>query len=205
MKTILTIEVTYDGRKTDPEALASAMDRLLETALSTPGILDEYGSPTMGEFFVAPEKSKPPKRAAPPKVVLSLSGGVVQAVYGDPNTVEVVLVDWDVQGCSPDDPNMVEIPDGKGTRPAAVAGCWVVPMKEIAGTDTAVAIKAAGLDDPAPADESLETTQLWVIYDFDLKELATTTVYDSYEEAAACASELNNVLVLPLTIESVTV
>ena len=33
-KTTLTVEVEYDPRKTDPDGLASAMDRLLETALS---------------------------------------------------------------------------------------------------------------------------------------------------------------------------
>ena len=38
---------------TDPEALASAADRLLETVLSTPGIVEEYGDPRFGEFFVA--------------------------------------------------------------------------------------------------------------------------------------------------------
>jgi hypothetical protein len=43
-KTNLTIEVRYDPKLTDPEGLAAALDRLLETALSTPGILDEYGS-----------------------------------------------------------------------------------------------------------------------------------------------------------------
>ena len=36
-KTTLTVEVEYNPRKTDPEGLACAMDRLLETALSIPG------------------------------------------------------------------------------------------------------------------------------------------------------------------------
>ena len=53
MKTTLTVEIEYDSQKTDPEGLACAMDRLLETALSTPGILDEYGNPAVGEFLVA--------------------------------------------------------------------------------------------------------------------------------------------------------
>jgi len=35
--------------------LACAMDRLLETVLSTPGIMDEYGNPAIREFFVAKE------------------------------------------------------------------------------------------------------------------------------------------------------
>ena len=51
MKTVtMIIEVTYNPRKTDPEALAAAMDTLLETALSTEGILDECGDPSFGSF-----------------------------------------------------------------------------------------------------------------------------------------------------------
>ena len=54
MKTTLTVEIEYDPAMTDPDGLACAMDRLLETALSTPDIFDEYGNPKVGEFFVAP-------------------------------------------------------------------------------------------------------------------------------------------------------
>jgi hypothetical protein len=52
-KTTLTVDIEYDPELTDPEGLASAMDRLLETALSTPGIMEEYGDPRIGEFLVA--------------------------------------------------------------------------------------------------------------------------------------------------------
>jgi hypothetical protein len=54
MKTTLTVEVEYDPAMTDPESLACAMDRLLETALSTPDIFDDYGNPKVGEFLVWP-------------------------------------------------------------------------------------------------------------------------------------------------------
>ena len=43
MQTKLTVEIDYDPAMTDGEGLACAMDRLLETALSTPGIVEEYG------------------------------------------------------------------------------------------------------------------------------------------------------------------
>ena len=52
-KTTLTVDLKYDPTKTDPEGLACAMDRLLETALSIPGVMDEYANPQIGEFFVA--------------------------------------------------------------------------------------------------------------------------------------------------------
>jgi hypothetical protein len=49
-KAMLMIPVYYDEDKTDGEALASAFDTLLETVMSTPGILDEYANPDVGEF-----------------------------------------------------------------------------------------------------------------------------------------------------------
>lgn len=52
MKTTLTVEIDYNPKKTDPEGLACAMDRLMETALSIPDVMDEYGNPKVGEFFV---------------------------------------------------------------------------------------------------------------------------------------------------------
>ena len=55
VKTTLICEIKYDPNLTDPEGLASAMDRLMETALSTPGIMDEYGVLQVGEFLVATE------------------------------------------------------------------------------------------------------------------------------------------------------
>jgi hypothetical protein len=53
MKTCqLRLGVEYNEKKTNPEALAEAYDRLLGTAITTPGILDEYGEVDTGEFFV---------------------------------------------------------------------------------------------------------------------------------------------------------
>ena len=51
-KTTLICEIEYDPEVTDPEGLASAMDRLMETVLSTPGIMDEYANPRVGDFYV---------------------------------------------------------------------------------------------------------------------------------------------------------
>ena len=52
MKTKLSIEVEFDPQQTDAESLASAADTLLQTALSTPGVLDEYGNPQFGALFI---------------------------------------------------------------------------------------------------------------------------------------------------------
>ena len=48
----LKIDVVFDEAKTDDESVATAMDRLMETATSTPGILDDYGEIRIGEFVV---------------------------------------------------------------------------------------------------------------------------------------------------------
>ncbi len=48
----LELEVRFDPTVTDAESLAYAFDQLMETAMSTPGILDEYGSVIPGEFYV---------------------------------------------------------------------------------------------------------------------------------------------------------
>ena len=53
MKTAkLLLSVEYDETKTDAEAVATALDRLLETAMSTPDILSEYGPVDVGEFLI---------------------------------------------------------------------------------------------------------------------------------------------------------
>jgi hypothetical protein len=50
-KALLTTTVEYDPTITDPESIACAMDRLLKTVLSTPGVIEEYGDFKVGEFY----------------------------------------------------------------------------------------------------------------------------------------------------------
>lgn len=54
MKSRLYVEIEFDDEITDAESMATALDQLMKTALSTPGILEEYGDPEIGEFFVLP-------------------------------------------------------------------------------------------------------------------------------------------------------
>ena len=51
-----------------------------------------------------------------PKLVIDVSGGVVQAVFTDAD-VDVILVDWDAEGCPPGENNVVEV-DGKSVHAA---------------------------------------------------------------------------------------
>ena len=50
----LEVSVRFDSEFTDGEGIARAFDRLLETAMSIPGIFDEYGNIVVDEFFVVP-------------------------------------------------------------------------------------------------------------------------------------------------------
>jgi hypothetical protein len=60
MKTgVICVPVEYDENVTDLESLSSALDILLETALSTDGILDEYGDPYFGCSFVRDDEDEP--------------------------------------------------------------------------------------------------------------------------------------------------
>ena len=199
LKTTLTVEIEYDQNLTDPEGLACAIDRLLETALSTPDIMSEYGNPKVGEFFIANETPTLPK----PKIVLNISGGVLQDVFGSDPATEVILVDWDCEGCSPSDTGIVEIPDGLGgTRLAVVADYPVRPLTDLMGRDVDTAIAAAGLNWSTEADPATEVVRRWVIYDPDTNALLTTNVYGSYDQAVEDASQVNDVLILPLTYQN---
>ena len=62
-KAKLWLEVEYSPEYTDPESLATALDRLLETILSTPGIMDEYGDPTFGPCWVTSVRTVPSRGA----------------------------------------------------------------------------------------------------------------------------------------------
>lgn len=193
--TTLTVDIEYNPRKTDPEGLACAMDRLMETVLSTPGIFDDYGNPTIREFFVAKEATAPPA----PKVVLTIYGGLLQDVFSSDPAITVIRLDWDTEGCCPSDDGIVEIPDGRGdTQLISVAEFDVSPLEELAGTDTETAIKAAGLD-----LSGRTVTRRWVLYSIDTNSLLTTRTYDSYAEAAEDANQVNDILVLPLEFEEI--
>jgi len=48
IKSTFTLTVEHDEAH-DEDTIGEAVDTLLETALSTPGILDDLGNPTIGE------------------------------------------------------------------------------------------------------------------------------------------------------------
>ena len=196
MKTALTVEVEYDSAITDPEGLACAMDRLLETALSTPDIFGDYGNPKVGEFFVATETAP-----AASKIVLNISGGVLQDVFSSDPAINIVACDWDTEGSDPSDDGIVELPDGRGgTQLANVAEYPVLSFTDLAGTETEAALKAAGLE-LMPSPQTV--IRCWVLLNIDTNELLTTRTYGSYAEAVEDANQVDDVLILPLVFEEI--
>jgi len=49
---VITLQMTvrYDARVTSADAVTDAVNQLLENAMSTPGVLDEVGDPTIGDL-----------------------------------------------------------------------------------------------------------------------------------------------------------
>jgi len=82
-----------------------------------------------------------------------------------------------------------------------VAKYPVLPLTDLAGTETDAALKAAGLDWSTEAGPSPNIVRRWVIYDPDADVLLITHVYGSYDQAVEDASQVNDVLVLPLVHE----
>ncbi len=61
MKARLFLDVEFNGRKTDAEGIAAALDRVMETGMSALGdCWDEYGGvPKVGQFLVLDTKQAP--------------------------------------------------------------------------------------------------------------------------------------------------
>jgi hypothetical protein len=197
-RTTLTVDVEYDPDVTDPEGLASAMDRLLETVLSTPGIMEDYANPRIGEFFVADTAGNSPRPR--PTVVAVIAGGVLQEAYSSDPAVRLVLLDWDTDGCDPDKDNgIIEVSNEQGrSRCANVAEFPTVPITELSGTDNGQALEKAGIVCVTDHEDGPQVRQRWILYCFNTGTLLTTKVYDNYQEAADDANRVNDVLVLPL-------
>ena len=196
-KTTLTVDIDYDPDVTDPEALASAAHRLIKTALSTPGIMEEYGDPHFGEFFVAKADGSRPKPG--PNVVVEIAGGVLQEAYSSDPAVQLVLVDWDTGNCTPDDKMGVFAIAGKdgGSQLVLVTEFPTVPIDQLC-EDTSQALERAGV--AYKPDEKPEGRRRWVLYDLDGDTLLGTRVYNEHAEAVEDAAQVNDVLVVPLAI-----
>jgi hypothetical protein len=133
--------------------------------------------------------------------------GVLQEAYSSDPAVHIQLADWDTESCTPNDENGIfQITGDDGhTRLVLVTEFLTGSIDELSGKDTGRALERAGVAiRPEPGPE-LEVQRRWVLYNPDTDALLTTRTYASYEDAGDDASQVNDAMVLPLTIEEVTV
>jgi hypothetical protein len=78
------------------------------------------------------------------QIVVSVQGGVVQDVFCSADEAELIMVDWDTDGCDPSDRDVARLaePDGD-ERLAFVSKCLTEPLETLAGTDVEAAIQYA--------------------------------------------------------------
>ena len=82
-----------------------------------------------------------------PRIVLNLSGGVLQDVFSSDPRARVILIDWDVEDANLAEKDVVAIPDGRGhTTFAIVAEYPLHGLPDLAGTDVEEALDAAKID-----------------------------------------------------------
>lgn len=74
-KAELRVNVYYDPEKADAESVADAMDILIESAISTPGILDDCGDVGIGAFTIAPDHDCEAQNFAPDADAIRLKIG----------------------------------------------------------------------------------------------------------------------------------
>ena len=101
--------------------------------------------------FVEQEKSREESREGRltegTRIVLNVSGGVVQDVFCSDPQADVVLVDWDTDGCDPDTPGLVEV---AGSGIAYVTGWDAESLDTMEATDVGAALKAWKREPGAP-------------------------------------------------------
>lgn len=139
----LQISIEYDPALTDAEAIAGTADTLLETALSIPGVLDEYGNPRFGRFLITSE-------SATCKDLVKRLGGLA----------------WQ--------------------RTKSL-------FRKLEGKCIGSLRRRLRKD--------VTRTAKYLLLDLEAVELATTTVYDTFEKAKQDAAELDMVIAIPLIFE----
>ena len=81
------------------------------------------------------------------QIVLNISGGLVQEIFCSDQAAEAIVVDWDTEHCSPDEPGVVTVRNfyDRDHR-VHVARREVLPLAEMAGTDAEAAIEEANCE-----------------------------------------------------------
>lgn len=77
------------------------------------------------------------------EIVIDLENRIMSVYASQPDELNVVLVDWDGEGVDPRSPNMVNLRYGKQIYSAFVLQVPVLPLYQLAGSDTEDAIERA--------------------------------------------------------------
>ncbi len=90
------------------------------------------------EFVEQQEKRHKDNKAGTdgPRIVVNVSGGVVQDVYCSDPQADLTVVDWDTDGCDLTEGGMVEV----GRQVAHITGLDAEPLEAMAGTDVGAAL-----------------------------------------------------------------
>ena len=118
--------------------MTSSLKRLL---FPLPAVVHRTGGlPT----FICPEIPTPKT-----KIVISVYGGNVQDVFCSDPQAEVVVVDWDTEGCDASDDGCVAVLDNFGQRRLArICHTTAEPLAALAKTPVAAALDRAGVIHP---------------------------------------------------------
>ena len=108
-----TSTVEFSGGVFCSHATAGAIDSKAQElgpyALAPARLTFDYDG-ERGELTVGSGELQPAGRL----VVIEVSGGVVQDVYCDDPVARIFLIDWDAEGCTVDEPGIVEVIDDLG-------------------------------------------------------------------------------------------
>ena len=81
------------------------------------------------------------------QIVINVSGGIVQDIFCSDPAAEAIVVDWDIETWSPDEPGIVAVRNELDREQLAHVGRRsVVPLLDLAGTEVEAAIEEANLD-----------------------------------------------------------
>lgn len=215
MKTRLSVEVEYDPSVMDPEGLAAAADRLLETALSAPGVLNEYGSPSFGEFLVAgPQTGGPAVAGSVPRRLVE---NALQDLLDCPdlNVDDLEESTWQAieqaRECLSKLRNEMSPATGWPAESELVLMCHRVAETAENWADcsdmreTAAVFRELGQDCQRLLERigGAAADPRYVLYDGDGDQLVSTTIYGNHQEAVDDASQVNDVIVVPLVAQGV--
>ena len=78
-----------------------------------------------------------------PEIIINIHGGVVQEVFASDTDIDVILVDWEVDGQSIDQPDIMEVKHNHRTLRAFVSRPNARPLYLLAGSEVEAVIDAA--------------------------------------------------------------